>query len=581
MSLARRPHLATAIVGLVSLIASAQPAGAAGPFTDDDGNTHESSIELIHDEGITYGCGPSAYCPESPVTRGQMAAFLNRALELPAADTASGFLDTTGTFFDDIERLYAAGITVGCGVRRYCTNEPVSRGQMAAFLNRALDLPPAGRSPFADRAGTFADDIDRLFAAGITTGCAPDRYCGDRSVTRAEMATFLVRALGLETSTPGGPGTPGTPPTGSTCCGEGRAHVVVGANTAFGQWTQGDHWDLLRQRYDTIRVYEPYWDSRLESFDDVVVYRVAMGIAVDNPADTRATDHPDWVLRTAGGDPTYLDFGCSGGCPRYAADVGNPAFRADFVDYVRDLRDRGYKGLHLDDVNLLWRFSDRFGDDIEPIDPRTGDVLRLEDWQRYFAEFLEEVRDAVPDMTIVHNVIWYTDSPTFDNPHVTRQIAAADVLQLERGANDSGLTGNSGKFGLETFFAFIDRAHDLGTNVLLADRSGTTAAAMRYNLAATLLVNDGGDQVSTGNLDFIGPETFWDGFDTDLGDALGPRRKVNGVIRRDFTGGIVLLTVPDSPTRTVTLATPMIDSSGASVASVTLTSRTAEILRYP
>ena len=188
----------------LALTAAVLPAAAAGGrFIDDDRSTHESAIEAIAAEGITRGCAADRYCPDDPVTRGQMAAFLNRALGLPAAVEGSGFVDTAGTFFDDIERLKAAGITRGCAADRYCPDDPVTRGQMAAFLNRALGLPAAVEgSGFVDTAGTFFDDIERLRAAGITVGCATDRYCPDRSVTRGEMATFLMRALELDPIVP-------------------------------------------------------------------------------------------------------------------------------------------------------------------------------------------------------------------------------------------------------------------------------------------------------------------------------------------------------------------------------------------
>ena len=139
--------------------------------------------------------------PDTSACHRGMAAFLNRALGLPLAPP-SPFTDTAGTFNDDIDRLYAAGITVGCAPTRYCTNDPVTRGQMAAFLNRALGLPLAPPSPFTDTAGTFNDDIDRLYAAGITVGCAPTRYCTNDPVTRGQMAAFLNRALGLTPITP-------------------------------------------------------------------------------------------------------------------------------------------------------------------------------------------------------------------------------------------------------------------------------------------------------------------------------------------------------------------------------------------
>jgi hypothetical protein len=68
---------------------------------------------------------------------------------------------------------------------------------MAAFLARALSLPPAGRDHFADDDGsTFEGDINRLAEAGITTGCGDGRFCPDRPVDRGQMAAFLRRAIG-------------------------------------------------------------------------------------------------------------------------------------------------------------------------------------------------------------------------------------------------------------------------------------------------------------------------------------------------------------------------------------------------
>ncbi|MEZ5246859.1 MAG: S-layer homology domain-containing protein [Acidimicrobiales bacterium] len=184
-----------------SAAADTPPPG--GHFTDDDTNIHEGAIEAIRAEGITTGCAPTRYCPDEPVTRGQMAAFLNRALHLPPATQPSGFTDTTGTFRDDIERLRHAGITTGTSPTTYSTNDPVTRGQMAAFLNRALHLPPATQpSGFTDTTGTFRDDIERLRHAGITTGTSPTTYSPHRPVTRAEMATFLMRALHLDELVP-------------------------------------------------------------------------------------------------------------------------------------------------------------------------------------------------------------------------------------------------------------------------------------------------------------------------------------------------------------------------------------------
>ena len=129
---------------------------------------------------------------------------------LVAAPTASAALPPGGTFMDDngsgfegaIEAIAAEGITSGCDPLSvlFCPTESVSRAQMAAFLVRALDLPAAPSAGFVDVSGSFTVAIDRLAAAGITRGCNPpanDRFCPAQAVTRAQMAAFLVRALGL------------------------------------------------------------------------------------------------------------------------------------------------------------------------------------------------------------------------------------------------------------------------------------------------------------------------------------------------------------------------------------------------
>ena len=98
------------------------------------------------------------------------------------------------------EELAERNITQGCatGPLRYCPTDSVTRAQMATFLVRAYGLDAAGSAGFTDTAGNRHEaNIDALAAAEITSGCStyPLRYCPDDSVTRAQMATFLHRAL--------------------------------------------------------------------------------------------------------------------------------------------------------------------------------------------------------------------------------------------------------------------------------------------------------------------------------------------------------------------------------------------------
>jgi hypothetical protein len=182
----------------------------ANTFIDDDGNVHEANIEIAAELGITKGCNPPAndrYCPDRSITRGQMAAFLRRLLELPDA-TSDYFEDDAGNIFEaDINALTEAGIGFGCDETNYCVGTALRREEMAELLVRTF--APMDPDAYAnDDADWFVDDddspyaesINRLRNAEVTVGCdaAAAEYCPLAPVTRAQMATFLARALGLE-----------------------------------------------------------------------------------------------------------------------------------------------------------------------------------------------------------------------------------------------------------------------------------------------------------------------------------------------------------------------------------------------
>ncbi len=99
-------------------------------------------------------------------------------------------------------RLHTAGIAFGCDADSFCPDRPLERDEMAELLVRAFGHEnSAGTDYFTDDEGNpFEESINKLAAAGITVGCNPpanDHYCPDRNLQRAEMATFFVRELGL------------------------------------------------------------------------------------------------------------------------------------------------------------------------------------------------------------------------------------------------------------------------------------------------------------------------------------------------------------------------------------------------
>ena len=200
----RRVVALFAAVALMALIpapgAFAQELEPGGTFVDDDGNPHEASIEALVAAGITQGCDAERFCPDAPVTRGQMASFLARGLDGLAPATSDWFDDDASSVHQgDINIVAQNGIALGYGDRTFGPTDPVTRGQMASFLARGLDdLAPATSDWFDDDAGSIHEaDINVIAQNGITLGYADGTYRPAALISRAEMATMLTRALGL------------------------------------------------------------------------------------------------------------------------------------------------------------------------------------------------------------------------------------------------------------------------------------------------------------------------------------------------------------------------------------------------
>lgn len=170
-----------------------------GRFVDDDGHFAERAIEAAVSLSVTGGCATTRFCPDQAITREQMAAFLVRAMGYVTVATTDTFVDDDlSPFQAQIETLAAAGVTHGCAPGLFCPLAPVTRAEMASFLVRAI-LGPGGDSPNAfsdDDLSPHAADIDRIAEAGITSGCQAGLFCPGGWVTRGQMVVFLARGLG-------------------------------------------------------------------------------------------------------------------------------------------------------------------------------------------------------------------------------------------------------------------------------------------------------------------------------------------------------------------------------------------------
>src|SRR4051812_2048977 len=326
----------------------------------------------------------------------------------------------------------------------------------------------------------------------------------------------------------------------------GIVHFAKSADSSFDRFsyaptTARQQW--MRDKYWRMRAYSPYFDTRTSWYSRAWFYKDAYAIYPGETMDS------SYYLRDARGQKLYIWYDCGGGtCSQYAADIGSPGFRAQWIADAKRSYLHGYQGLFVDDVNMELRISDGNGNLQWPLDPRTGAPMNEQSWRRYMAEFMEQIRRELPGAEIVHNQLWFDGDA---DPSIRRAQDAADLIEVERGINDSGLRGGEGGVSVRTLLKLIDRLQARGKGVVL-DASAPTADERMYGLAGYFLISSGRDAL--GNNPAGTPEDWWSGYDTDLGEALGPRYALpNGVIRRDFTAGTVLLNTPDTTTQTVTL----------------------------
>jgi uncharacterized repeat protein (TIGR03803 family) len=204
-------------------------------------------VNLMATDGITGGCqtSPAEYCPDASVTRGEMAVFL-----VVSAMGASSFnydptpyftdVPESNEYFKFIQKLKELGITAGCSATEFCPDDSVTRDEMAAFVIRAryettpFSYPSAPY--FTDEPATdpFFPFVQKLAQMGITGGCAPELYCPTETLPRGQMAVFIATGL-LDQLLPAGTAyvASASPNTGSA--GQTVSVALTGVNTNFVQ----------------------------------------------------------------------------------------------------------------------------------------------------------------------------------------------------------------------------------------------------------------------------------------------------------------------------------------------------------
>lgn len=150
-------------------------------------------------QGCSEGmAGEPNYCPSEEATRAMVIVMLGRASGMPPMDEPDAFTDDDGHWAErHINAAAYYGITQGIGNGEFGPQLTASRTHVAAFFVNVYGLPASGVDHFDDDDDMPAwkqDVHNRLYDAGITHGCGERRFCGDETITREQLAAFIARA---------------------------------------------------------------------------------------------------------------------------------------------------------------------------------------------------------------------------------------------------------------------------------------------------------------------------------------------------------------------------------------------------
>ncbi len=181
-----------------------------GRFCDDDGSVHQANIEQIAVWEITLGCDAqdaAKFCPSAQITRRQMAAFLHRAVNRRWPITPPEGIEISDVPADAWYRAFAEWVvSTGAFAAPDGAFNPggvVTRADMAVMMIasfpdiNAVEEPEGLFNDVADVDPEVVRAVEGMYHTGVTRGCSaePLNYCPDQPVTRAQMASFFVRAV--------------------------------------------------------------------------------------------------------------------------------------------------------------------------------------------------------------------------------------------------------------------------------------------------------------------------------------------------------------------------------------------------
>jgi hypothetical protein len=182
-------------------------------YSDGTYGLYTAYINTLYELGITVGCGGGNFCPADVLTRKEAAVWIIKMIGESGSGAAYNayFSDIANdSFAPYINRMYELGITDGCGVGLFCPDDPSLRKTMAVWLVKAIGERTSVKAYdayFSDiDDDSFAAYINKIYEMGLTTGTSETTFSPDSSLTRREMAVFVVRTVyRSQFATPVGP----------------------------------------------------------------------------------------------------------------------------------------------------------------------------------------------------------------------------------------------------------------------------------------------------------------------------------------------------------------------------------------
>ena len=175
---------------------SGPAAGVAGYGDVTEDSYFADAVQWSVETNITDISG-ACFLPDEPISRGETALYIWNMERRPDAP-AHSFVDLTEQPVSAaVSWLSHAGITTGTSTARFSPEKTLTRVEIAAFLHRLAGEPSASAHPFRDVVGDWQNDsVSWMSDAAITTGTAPTEFSPDKTLTRAEVITFLYRYKG-------------------------------------------------------------------------------------------------------------------------------------------------------------------------------------------------------------------------------------------------------------------------------------------------------------------------------------------------------------------------------------------------